>query len=146
MLSAFIDDGYTRKAYFKPVELLRPEVRFTYRPALVAERDEILYGPTGKAGATAQAMAVAKMIVSKVKSWDIMDQKGAPIAITEGNVIRLDPSLFDRMLQVILGTGVSDPDPTESKDDAEKLAKQEYELAMRGSAAAAVAEGEAAKN
>jgi hypothetical protein len=146
MLTAFIDDGYTRAAYFKPVEELRPAVRFTYRPALVAERDEILYGPASKGSATVQAMAVAKMIVSKVKSWDISDQKGQPVAITEGNVIRLEPSLFDRMLQVVLGTGVPDRDPDAGKDEADKLAKAEYELAMQGSAAGAVAEGEAAKN
>lgn len=139
--SAFINDGYTREAYIKPVDRLRPAVRFTYRPALVVERDEILYGPASKGTPTAQAMAVAKLVASKIKAWNVCDANGKPVEINDGNVLRLDPSLFDRVFQIVLGSSTSDEDPEATNAEKERAAREEYQRLMSGGATPVEGEG-----
>ena len=41
-MPGFIDDGYTRQGYIKPLEPFHEGLRFEYRPATISDRNRIL--------------------------------------------------------------------------------------------------------
>ncbi len=144
MTTFIIEDGYTEAGYIKKAEGLYPELRFRYRPMLHAERDAIAsqIGTKPAEQFTAILVAAAK---HRIVSWDAMHM-GAPLEITDENIRRLRPSLFDRLYNIISGQQASDPDPLASEDARELEADAALQAAITGQTIGAVREVDAEKN
>jgi len=144
MTSFIIEDGYTEHGYIKEAEGLYPELRFAYRPMLHAERDAIAsqIGTKPPEQVTGIFVAAAR---HRIVSWDAK-HAGQPLEITDENIRRLRPSLFDRIYNIIAGQQASDPDLTGSEGDRELEADAALRAAITGQTIGAVKEVDAEKN
>lgn len=126
----YLTDGYTEKGFIAEVVGLHGDLRFEYRPLLVSQ-EAALYELAQASNQAEFQEAVGKLLVRQLVSWSLKDNKGTPIQITEANVMRLRPRLFNRLFSIVRGTEPTELDPvwkTETRQDAVK-AKMEAILA-----------------
>lgn len=112
------EDGWTLAGYVAAVPNGHPEIRFTYRPTPIEERELMVTAinrvpDTDPLGAN---RLLAKYLASKVKSWSIA------LPLIADSMLRLKPLIWLRLRDIVIyGTGVSDTDPEwkqESTDPA----------------------------
>lgn len=109
-MPAFIQDGYTERAYLQSVALLYGPVRFSFRPMLAEDRADYVER-SSRLRPREQTLRAAEVIEHHVLEWDIRDGRDHVVPITSQNILRLHPNLFNRMLWVVTGTEPWDLDP-----------------------------------
>src|SRR5436309_10839864 len=98
----YLADGYTQPGYLKAVPNLYEDLRFTYRPAVIEERSQILAGfSTTKPDAFDRK--VAQFLAQKFKTWDVVDPRGQDVEVSAAAILRLPPELFQKLWQVVGG-------------------------------------------
>lgn len=80
------------------------------RPTLIEERLQLLEQFRGLSGADCERLQ-AEFLAKRVIAWDIKDIDGKLVDITAVNVLKLRPTLLNRINCVVLGTEPSDIDP-----------------------------------
>ena len=127
----YIPDGYDEPGYIKENPGLHGELRFRFRPMLRADRIVIVTAaanlPPEKRGANA-----AKAIKARLILWDLKDKDGKPQEITEENILRLKPALFDRLEDIVYGYSASDPDPQWTADQKQADTEAALNAALEG--------------
>lgn len=112
----FISDGYTEKGYIRAVPGLYGELRFEFRPVLPQSRT-VLLREIAKRPDQEQEPQVAHVIAKQVVSWDVTNN-GQPVPITPANVLRLRPSLFQKLWGIVTNLEPSDLDPKSTPEEA----------------------------
>lgn len=106
---AIIEDGYTMAGYIAAMPGVYPAVSFSFRPALLRERQRFL-DAAERPGADAN-LAAAELLAAKLQQWDVRDSQGQAVKIAADSLQRLKPRLFDRLFNVVIGAQASDPFP-----------------------------------
>lgn len=112
--TAFIQDGYTRHGYIAETEF-HPSCRFEYRPATILDRQQFLMEfnrETEIHGPEAGETAAGEWMVKHLNRWDLVDGGGHAVPVTARNMTRLTPKFYDRLLGIMLGSQLSDRDPS----------------------------------
>jgi hypothetical protein len=141
----YLADGYTQTGFLKGLSNLYEDLRFTYRPAVVEERSQILSGYSNSK-ADAFDRKVAQFLAQKIKSWDVIDQNGQDVAVSAAAILRLPPELFQKVWQVVGGFEACDTDPNWPDDIVGRSDAEELESALSGSTIGEVREALDAKN
>lgn len=117
-LKAFIQDGYTRTAYFAETRMY-PAINITFRPMLVSDQALIYDQIAKQTDARKRQELAAATMQQYLIDWDI---EGISHESTR-DILKLQPKLFTRMFDVIAGEEAGDPNPdsTESVDLSERL-------------------------
>lgn len=110
---AFISDGYTRNGFIKGTDF-HPDVRFVYRPTTVTERTVVNglirfeHAKGTEAGFSETENLAAKLMVSHLVTWDVVDPDGNDVELNAKNVLGTEPHLFNRLYLIIMGESLSD--------------------------------------
>jgi hypothetical protein len=104
MSGFFVGDGYDVEGYIKEVEGLHPALRFRYRQNTATENGEWSRNIQNTPQKDADKLG-ARMVVKKLIDWN------APAEITELNISRLQPLLFEKLLLTVMGRRPHDPVP-----------------------------------
>jgi hypothetical protein len=141
----YLADGYTQPGFLKGVPNLFEDLRFTFRPAVVEERSQIL---TGYSSSKADAFdrKVAQFLAQKIKSWDVVDQYEQDVAVSAAAILRLPPELFQKVWQVVGGFEACDTDPNWPDETIDRTDAEQLESALSGSTVGEVREALDAKN
>jgi len=110
--TAYIDDGYTFDAKVPRQAGVHPEVSVSYRPATFDERNRYL---KASADPERRASAAADLVVAHVKEWGIATVKG-PVPVSKDAAKRVQPTLLDKIIDLILGYAGSAEDETDRKN------------------------------
>lgn len=107
--NSFIEDGYNESGYISAEEGIHGALEFEYRPMIPSVQGRILE----KKETEAFVDAVCKALIreSHLKSWSLKDSKGTAVPLTEANLKRIKPRLFDKLWTTIAGLRPSDRDP-----------------------------------
>ena len=100
MLTAFIDDGYNREARILPSSGNWPEILFTFRPMSASEASEFV-AKSKNLDHVGWQKALARVVASKIVSWNVRNRSGEPVEPNEGNVFRIVPPLLLAFWKVI---------------------------------------------
>lgn len=101
-VSAFLDDGYSEDGVIPEVKGLHPEVRFRFRPALLADKQRYWKG-FADASPDEQAKRTATLIASHVEGWNLTE--GRPVV---AQVLKMRPAIIDGIVVRILGYSPAD--------------------------------------
>lgn len=145
METNFIDDGYTQQGYIAEVPGLHGPLRFEFRPFLVEER-AALFASLDKMSRDAYERKCGHAVADRLVAWDVTDRNGKPVEITGPNVLRLRPTVEDKLLSIMLGVKPTDIDPAWPDADKHSAAEEEYESALSGTNIALLKETRDAKN
>ena len=105
------NDGYTVQAYIAPIDgIFDCPVRFEFRPMLVEQASELHAAREKLRGSDADRKA-AQVIVKQILSWDVKGPDGEPWELSASGLLRLEPTLFYRILSIVNGNYPSDQDP-----------------------------------
>lgn len=121
---AFIADGYEKQCYIAGVDRLHPEMRLTIRQMLQVDRGKYNKELAKTTGEAVEHEA-AKLVQSRLISWDLMNGDGKVAPIRVEWILKLQPMLFSRIYDIVLGHDGGDPDPkaVDPPDDDEGDAK-----------------------
>lgn len=109
MAAGFIPDGYTIKGYVKASPGLHPAVKFTYRPSICMQNREVLAQGLAE---DVREQRFKDMVAAQVTEWDIRHPiTNEIVPITSANVGRLQPMLRSELVDIIMGSKASDPEP-----------------------------------
>jgi hypothetical protein len=130
------DDGYTLDAYIESVPRLHNSVRVSYRPTEILERAvliEINRASTEKD----VSVRFAELLEKKITKWDIQQRTKdgvlVPLPISKANVLRLKPSLWLRLLNIVLwGSDGGDVDPGQPMESMAKQTDADFDALLRG--------------
>jgi len=129
--TSYFHDGYTQPGFIRAVPLLHGELRFTFRPALVEQRSQLV-DAAGRLKSDAYDRHVATFLAEKLVGWDLADESGRDVAISATNLLRLHPEVFIKLHRIVLGWIASDIDPRWSDDDQQDVVEDQYESALAG--------------
>ena len=102
MLSAFIDDGYTREGRIAEEAERWPEIRFSYRPMTAAEYGE--HAARIDKGTESDAYRVmSEMLARKVTLWNLRNRDGVTVKITSENLLLLVQPVFVKLWGIVSG-------------------------------------------
>lgn len=122
VLPGFIRDGYTEQGYIAEIPRLHQSLTFDYRPFTNEQRQQLIQ-ENGKLGEANAARNSAKVLATKIKSWDLHDEKGNVAPISPLAILHLRPALYDRLFVIVLGLAPSDePVGSDQSDAATSLA------------------------
>lgn len=128
-VSSYIPDGYTAHGYIAAVPRMYGALRFTYRPMPVDERsvlfDMVERQRDRKKGESMSAKTIQKHLVD----WELQ-YDGAEVKPTWENVLRLQPSLFVRLFNIVVGVDASDDDPELTRGEKESELDREFDAYM----------------
>ena len=141
----FICDGYSERALVKAVPRIHGDFRFRFRPMLVADKNQILESAQKKPAKDADRILAAAMKV-RLEEWSLTDRSGNSVPITESNILRLKPQLFNKLFWIIAGTEASDPDPELSDSDKDRESDLLLQAAIEGQAIGEIREALDEKN
>lgn len=81
-------------------------------------RDETNADPDRLKHVAAAVKALAVILVERIVNWNIEEDNGTPVPVTEDEVLALDPEAFMKIVEEWLDAvaGVSDPLPSTSSD------------------------------
>jgi hypothetical protein len=127
----YFHDGYTQSAFIAAVPRLHGTLRFTYRPALVEERSQ-LYDAAVKLNSHLFDCHVARFLAQKLVDWDLVDAERQAVAPTAEAMLRMQPELFAKLNQIILGTAASDIDPMWPPETRDRLLDEKAAAAAAG--------------
>ena len=107
VLTAFVDDGYTREGRIAEAAGRWPEINFAYRPADASQfTEQVVRGK--HLDDAAWHKFVAERLAKNLVSWDIKNSKGESVAITAENLMRLVHPVLMRIYSIINSTEASD--------------------------------------
>lgn len=109
MTCAFIDDGYTETQIIREEPGLHPAVRLQFRPLTPSEVAQWSQECEHKRG-VALKEATAKWMNGHIVEWDL------PKPPETANLLKLRPSLFDRIFNMLWGYAAGDEVETDSKN------------------------------
>jgi hypothetical protein len=106
----YFPDGYTRRGYIKAEENHYGSLAFTYRPALVEERDRITeslkQNPSNKSNEH-----IRGLLKKQLHDWDLVNDKDQPVEVNAENIRRLHPIVYDKLYLIVTGQIATDPLP-----------------------------------
>ncbi len=105
--SDFIDDGYTEPGNIDADPGIHGPLKFEYRPMVPAVQGRLLE----KKGSDEFNAMTCRLLGGKdalLKSWTLVNSKKEPVVISEANLARVRPGLFDKLWQIIAGIRASD--------------------------------------
>ena len=102
----FIEDGYSRQATILAAPGLHPALSFRFRPALAAVRMDNM--AARDLNGTEQALRTGKILEAHIESWDAKLRDGSAAPIKAQQLTRLQPALFAKVLDVVLGYAPAD--------------------------------------
>jgi hypothetical protein len=123
---AYFDDAYTQPAYIAAGSALCAALRFTYRPALVAERSRLI-AARRRLGPRESDRRLAEFTAARIVSWDLVDGLDQPLVISADDILRRRSEAVARLPAIVLGYSCSDIDPAwpdETRDEQFKFAAQ----------------------
>jgi predicted butyrate kinase (DUF1464 family) len=126
---AWLPDGHTFEGYLSALPRMYPAVRFSYRQIGNGERAEIRSRIAKAANPTEGEKVCARAIAKHVLAWDVRDAEGETVAIEADNVMRLQPILFARLFNVVMGVQPCDRDPNASDEENDENAVTEEDSA-----------------
>lgn len=126
-----IGDGYTESAYLKAIPQVHAEVRFSYRPAPILERVEIIENSSKISNDVSREEYLAQEVAKRITRWSLTgeDDRGRPIDIevSADNLLRLrHPRLFSRFASIVVyssETGDVDPDIGNERNEIQRNAE-----------------------
>jgi len=127
----YFHDGYTQRALIAAVPRLHGTLRFSYRPALIEERSQ-LYDVAGQLNAHLFDCHVARFLAQKIVDWDLVDAQGQPVPASAEALLRMQPELFIKLNQIVLGVAASDIDPTWPAETRDRLVDEQAAAALAG--------------
>jgi hypothetical protein len=127
----YFHDGYTERAWIAAVPGLHGALRFSYRPALIEERSQ-LYDAAGQLNAHGFDCHVARFLAQKIVAWDLVDAHGQPVPTAAETLLRIQPELFIKLNQIILGVTASDIDPNWPAETRDRLLDETAQAALAG--------------
>lgn len=104
MESAFIDDGYETDGRLAGIPGLFPPIAFRYRPAVASAHNAVM---RTEEGTPERERATCKLLASHVVSWDVKNQKGEPVAVSEDAFSRLQSLPQAQLYNVVIGASLS---------------------------------------
>lgn len=115
---------------------IHPPLRGTYRPVGLQERTDIQIHLENKTGRAWNSEA-ARALRGRIKTWDATtfdaEKKVVPLALTDENLLTVEPVLFNALCSVILfGTRPSDTDPTWTEEDMSLQERAQIEASVSG--------------
>lgn len=135
------NDGWVQDGYIKahePMEgreVLYSELFFRYRPTPPMESRQ----HTAKIGrliampnddqTMASEWAAIDFLTTKITEWSLVNRGGHPVAVSRESLSALNPSLFRRLYNIVLGFDTSDHRP-DKQGLVERIARLEGELAV----------------
>lgn len=136
---SYIHDGYTEAGYIEAEPNLYPACRFVFRPMLQQNR-AVIFDRITKSDPRKQEMLAAQAIVAQVSVWDIKMAKSMTdgelltVPLTPASVLRLKPSLANRLYRIVTGLAAYDDDPeaTDAERDARAAEDEAAALAGKG--------------
>ena len=117
----YIPDGYTQPGYIEAVAGLHGSLRFSYRPYTSEERAKTML-PINQASPDRRPTLYMQAIIKKLTAWDLVDQKEQALPISIATLRVLVPTLFDVLVDVVLGFRPSDVDPLWTADEQDENA------------------------
>jgi hypothetical protein len=139
-----VHDGMTVPGFLRGVDEKDTPLRFRYRTVSPLQRAEFQDMVKSVDKIEDRELLAGKMVAKFVKEWDQKypedwpEQKlaGKPVPITSEIVCNnIHPTIFSRLFNIVMGSGVSDPDP---KDSADKQQEQILKNAMPANSLAAL--------
>lgn len=120
--SAFIADGYEKDCYIEGKPNLYPSCRFTIRPMTTIDRSGLHNRLKNSTGVTVEYEA-ASCVVKHLSGWNLTNGDGNTAKIDRDQILKLQPAMFARIYDCVLGHDGGDPDPdavpgSEDKSDA----------------------------
>ena len=132
-LLGFIHDGYTRQGYIAERPRLHPALRFSYRPMLTENRYVILHQLDQiDADRKARARLEAETVMAYLVSWNLFGRQDEAIDVTVPNLLRVEPNLFLKLRNIVLGIEVGDEDPEWPEDQKSERHKASLAAALAG--------------
>jgi len=144
-LTHIIPDGYEEPGYIAEQAGLYPEVRFTYRPMRVDDRDTLARASSGKKPSECCKILSAAM-ANRIASWSVTNAAGLRLPVDAAAILTLRPRLFDRLYMIISGESSSDIDPTAAPQAKNEEAEAALQAAIEGRPAAQIKQEADAKN
>jgi len=116
-LYAYIPDGYTTTGFLRGEPGLYPDISFKYRPLQRVAQQRVMY-KLGEglraAGAIDKLQHVyAELIVEQIIEWDMEMNSRELVPLRPDEVLRIQPQLFERLLEVLMGRSPCDIPPTD---------------------------------
>jgi len=128
---AYIEDGYMYNGYIEKIDRLYPALRFVYRPTLSQNRARIL-DEMAAAKAEASEHIAARMIASRVKTWNLKDRNGKGVEVSTASALRLQPRLAKNLFNIVMGEIPTDVDPEESPESSSSNGTGDLAAALAG--------------
>lgn len=101
-----INDGYTRTSRINRIPGIHPEINFEFRPMGLVLRDELRM-QVARLSPEKFHPILARALAKHILSWDMTD-KGQPLKIDEAAIIKLQPSIHDRLYAIVTGRDSGD--------------------------------------
>lgn len=119
MDTIYLHDGYTASGYVKAVPGLHGAVRFQFRPLMVSERSAwlVLAEKAEKSSPGGSDKETARIVATRIKSWDVKDKDGNAAPISPESVLRLQPRLYQRVVGIVAGSEPTDLDEQAPQGD-----------------------------
>lgn len=106
------------------------ECRFSYRPMLPEETEELEYYREAEQNKPKEmTIRLATAMAERIKSWGEQYDDGSPVPISKDTVRRMPIRLFTRMYRIIAQFDVSDKDPSlgDLVDEGREVSLRELE-------------------
>jgi hypothetical protein len=142
--SSVLYEGYTAKGYIEAVPRLYDELRFTYRPVQAIERQKLI-ASMNKLGDKHTEVTMG-LVASRLVSWELKDDQGKDYPIGKESVMLLQPQLWVKLSNIVLGFDASDADPTWSSAESEQFDADALEAELTGKPVAQAQEDARLKN
>jgi hypothetical protein len=144
-IANYFCDGYTQPGFIAAAPRLHGELRFTFRPALVEERSQLV-DAAGRLKSDAYDRQAAAFLAQKLVAWELVDGEGRGVAVSAAALLRLHPELFVKLHRIVLGWMASDVDPRWTEEAIERAAEEQYESALSGKSVGEVRQERDEKN
>ena len=143
------NDGYTLPGFAEGQPGFYESVRYRYRPVSAVKQAafesalELLRDtPTNPA----RFRKNAEILRGRIVSWDLVDDKGEPLPLTQAAIESLAPYLFWKLFGTVFGRTASDIDPQWEEEAQAEEAKIATDAALAGESVGATREASDAKN
>lgn len=103
------DPSFCVPGYIKAQLPAHDELRFKYRPMLAEERGKV--NAALPRGPEEYYPVAAEEIARFLKSWSLKTDKGKDVPVSADSIRRVEPLLLERLINIVVGWGVSDIDP-----------------------------------
>lgn len=140
----YISDGFTRPGYIAPVKDFCEGLRFSFRPALVDQRNFI--SVVNREDLIEQTIRTRKILSTCITTWDLKDTSGKAVTVGMEALKNIMPYLYDRLANIVLGYTASDHDPDWDKSTDDKTVEESYESFMGKTTVGEVREAADEKN